>query len=239
MSTRVSFGRQVAVELRKLVDTRGSRWTLGTGAVVLLGTLASAIAADGSSTVPDVLAAAGLMVALVMGTIGVLAVTGESRFHTAVIYLPVSSGRSQLYFASYVAGMIAAFALQAFTLALVLLVAAVTPGLGFGDPGRLAWAVGLSSAMVGLSTSFAMGVAVLLRSFLAAMGVIVAMTLVWNGLLLATAPGLSGYLGTITALGWLETGERPSLMEGLCSLLLWYVAPCLLGWRLALRSDVG
>lgn len=135
MSTRVSFGRQVAVELRKLVDTRGSRWTLGTGAVVLLGTLASAIAADGSSTVPDVLAAAGLMVALVMGTIGVLAVTGESRFHTAVIYLPVSSGRSQLYFASYVAGMIAAFALQAFTLALVLLVAAVTPGLGFGDPG--------------------------------------------------------------------------------------------------------
>lgn len=84
-----------------------------------------------------------------------------------------------------------------------------------------------------------MGVAVLLRSFLAAMGVIVAMTLVWNGLLLATAPGLSGYLGTITALGWLETGERPSLMEGLCSLLLWYVAPCLLGWRLALRSDVG
>lgn len=239
MTGRVGFGGQLTVELRKLVDTPGTRWTLGAGVLVLMVTIASAVFGDGMALVAEVLAATGLTLALVMGIVGILAVTGESRHRTAIIYLPISAGRSQLYFATFAAGLIAAVALQALTVTVVFVVAAVAPGLAFGAAAELGWAIAMSFLMVVMATAFAMGVAAVLRNFLAAAGVVVAMTLAWNGLLLALVPDLAGYLGTVTALGWLESEQRPSVVEGVCSLLLWYVGPCLLGWRLALRVDVA
>ena len=162
---RVPFGRLVAVELRKLADTRAGRWLLISIAavtlLVLIIQMAVVLGQDLHVKFTDFLQGMNIPMAILLPVLGVLAVTSEWSQRTAMVTFTLEPSRLRIVAAKFVSILIVAPA--ALVIGLVLAVVAnVLYGamsgnpVEWGDPVR-AGLLYLLLYVISMASGFALG----------------------------------------------------------------------------------
>ena len=234
---RPGLGRLVAVELRKMVDTRAGFWVqiamvAVTVAVVVIRLL---VGPAGDHTFQWTLDAGLQPAVILLPVLGILLVTSEWSQRTGLITFTLVPVRSRVLAAKLLACLLLAVAM------LVVSVAAVAAGVLVASPGlEGTWAdawplIGQAALNVttGITVGFAFG-AILLSP---APAIVVLFPLPTAWLALMTLPAFSGVgpwldyarnisattEGVMSATDWAHTGT---------SLVLWMALPLLVGaWR--------
>ena len=246
----VPLGRIVAVELRKMFDTRAGFWLMASiGLANLLATVSViAFAPDATQTYDNYAAAIGFPMAVILPMVAVLAVTGEFSQRTGLTTFTLVPHRGRVLVAKAVAS---------------LGVAVVSMLLAFGV-GALGNLVG--TAIAGVDTVWDISLA---HAGYIVLGNVVGMTLGFTlGLVMRNTPGaIVGYfvislvLPTIFGLlaafqewfsdlqPWVDLNyAQGALFEGTMggaewahlgvTSLIWLVVPLAVGVRLVLRSEI-
>jgi ABC-type transport system involved in multi-copper enzyme maturation permease subunit len=123
----IGFGRLLLVELRKLVDTRASRWLLiaiaaVTTAIVVIFFLASD---EQDRTFSNLTGATGILQSYLLPVLPIMLVTGEWSQRTALTTFTLVPGRGRVVLAKVVASVLAGLAAVVLAFALAALGAAV------------------------------------------------------------------------------------------------------------------
>lgn len=249
--TRVPFHRLVAVEHRKLVDTRAGRGLALVIAVLTLLTLVGALLVAARTDLDLgfglLLQVATVPAALLLPVLGILSVTGEWSQRTHMVTFALEPRRGRVVAAKLVTGVLVAALVTLAVMGLAALAHLVESGLG----GPTDWSLTLAAAaghlavqVLGLLTGFAFGMlllstpaaivvyvafAYLLPTLLTALGAVVpsaADVIVWFDF--AAAQALLAE-GTMTARDWLHLTTSGAV---------WFLLPLGLGLARVLRADV-
>jgi len=237
---RPGIGRLVAVELRKIVDTRAGFWlqvaTVALTVAVVIVRCLTGGAAD--HTFAAVLDAAILPAGVLLPVAGVLLVTSEWSQRTGLITFALVPVRSRVLGAKLVASLILAVAM------LAVCVGAVAAGvLAAGADSAWTDATPLIGQCVvyltaGMVTAVAFG-AVLLASA-PALVALFALPSAWMGVVsLSLFEGVAPWVDTARALGPMhrEVMSSTQWAHAGTALALWMVLPLLIGiWRITRRE---
>jgi ABC-type transport system involved in multi-copper enzyme maturation permease subunit len=239
---RPRLGRLVAVELRKMVDTRAGFWLqvamVGLTAVVVVVRLLVGDAAD--HTFQHVLDAGLQPAAILLPVLGILLVTSEWSQRTGLITFALVPARSRILGAKLVASLLLAVAMLAMSVAIVAVgVLVSSPGV----EGTWSYAVPLiGQSAVNLTAVMVVGVALGALLLAPAPAIVLLFALPTSLMAVLSLPAFSGIdqwvdyarnLGQMTpdvisATQWAQTGT---------SLVIWMVLPLLIGtWRLTRRE---
>lgn len=238
---QVGFTRLVAVEIRKLADTRSSLAIFAVLAFIALALVVGfAVISTNQGTrvtFASLAGSIGLFTTLAMPLIGIMGMTSDTAHRTTLVYYPLLRGRAGQFWAKVLAAALLAVALQFFVFLLSAVVAAALGGGAgaFDGAGQELWD-GLASCL--LSTMFGVAIAAAIRRTALAITTVILVSLVGNGLILSLLPDASGYLSTITAVGALLGGpDAPTALEVASSLTLWYLIPLGIGWWITEKSE--
>jgi hypothetical protein len=239
---RPGLGRLVAVELRKMVDTRAGFWlqvaTVALTAVVVIVRCMVGAAAD--HTFAAVLDVAILPAAALLPVAGILLVTSEWSQRTGLITFALVPVRSRVLVAKIVASLGLALAV------LVATVAVVAAGVLVASPGSAgAWAD--AAALIGqtavfLTTGIVIGVAfgAMLLASAPALVVLFALPAAWMAAVsLPFFGGIAPWVDTARALGPMhaEVMSATQWAHAGSALAIWMVLPLLIGaWRITRRA---
>jgi ABC-2 type transport system permease protein len=164
-TTPVPFGRLVAVELRKMADTRAGRWLLisiaALTALVLAIQLAVILSNDLQVEFRDFMVAMNTPMGILLPVLGIMSVTSEWTQRTAMVTFTLEPSRSRLILAKFVSTML--IAVVAVVIGLALSVAAnLLYGALSGD--EVLWDIGAVDVVfyfllhaIGMATGFAFG----------------------------------------------------------------------------------
>ena len=133
---RIGFGRLLRVELRKLVDTRASRWLLAAIAVVTIAIIVIfyLVSDPDDRTFGNFTAATGILQSYLLPILPIMLVTSEWSQRTALTTFTLVPGRGRVVLAKVVVSVLAGLAAVALALALAAFGAAVG---GASDPFRV------------------------------------------------------------------------------------------------------
>lgn len=247
-SPRTPLTRLLAVELRKLVDTRSGRWLLIVmGALILVGSAIFAYASrNGSVAFFDFTSVAGGVTSVLLPVLAILAVTSEWSQRTNMTTFTLEPHRSRVVVAKLLATIIAAVLSIVVAVAIGAVMTAFAGMLGAQvdwDPnveGLLGFTI---VQVIGLLVGFAL--ATLLLNTPAAIVVFFAYSFVLPGLL-AIAGVYFDWFEDIRP--WIDfTQAQVPLFEGfsgvewghlLVSGLIWFVLPLTAGITRVLRAEV-
>lgn len=164
-TTPVPFGRLVAVELRKMADTRAGRWLLisiaALTALVLAIQLAVILSNDLQVDFRDFMIAMNTPMGILLPVLGIMSVTSEWTQRTAMVTFTLEPSRSRLILAKFVSTML--IAVVAVVIGLALSVAA---NLLYGalSGNEVLWDIGVVDVVfyfllhaIGMATGFAFG----------------------------------------------------------------------------------
>lgn len=164
-TTPVPFGRLVAVELRKMADTRAGRWLLisiaALTALVLAIQLAVILSNDLQVDFRDFMVAMNTPMGILLPVLGIMSVTSEWTQRTAMVTFTLEPSRSRLILAKFVSTML--IAVVAVVIGLALSVAA---NLLYGalSGNEVLWDIGVVDVVfyfllhaIGMATGFAFG----------------------------------------------------------------------------------
>lgn len=254
----IPFTRTVAVELRKLVDTRSGRWLLiiQAGLIVVASVIVAIAVAnqDGSIAFFDFTSIAGGVMSLLLPVLGILSVTSEWSQRTNMTTFTLEPRRSRVVFAKMVATVITAIV----SIVVAIAIGAVMTGLASALGATVDWtfetellAGFLVAQVIGLLIGFAFGT-LLLNTPAAIVTYIAYFTLVPG--VLAVAAQLMGWFADVRpwidfnmAQGPLLGGFEPGADVGFGAVdwaqfatsgLLWFVLPLVLGITRMLRAEV-
>ena len=129
--TRPGLGRLVAVELRKMVDTRAGFWLqVATVAITVVAVIVACVVGDAADLTFQSVLNVGLQpAAILLPVVGVLLVTSEWSQRTGLITFALVPVRSRVLGAKLIASLILAVAM------LVMSVAVVAAGVLVASPG--------------------------------------------------------------------------------------------------------
>jgi ABC-2 type transport system permease protein len=247
----VPFGRLVAVELRKAVDTRAGRWLVGvTAGLALVGDLLIAIvlaAQDEPLAYGDLVAGAAFVCSVMLPVLGIMLVTSEWSQRTAMTTFALEPRRMRIIFAKMLAGVL----LTAFVIAFALVVGVLCNLLYAAFGGTLDWTFGWTgfAAFVATQTMAMLGgfaLACLLLNTPAAIVVFFVYKWVLPGLLALGAFLMSWFNDIVdwidfqSAQNQLYDAPLTSAQWGhlVVSGFLWLVVPLVIGlWRIR-RAEV-
>ncbi len=160
----VPLSRHVAVELRKLVDTRSGRWLLIIQALLILAAtvivLIVAATQDESIALMDFTGIAGAVMGILLPVMGILAITSEWSQRTNMATFTLEPRRSRVVAAKLVASVTAALAsvVLAISIGFVASGAAVAFGVDVDWNADAELLAGFAIAqLLGLLTGFAFG----------------------------------------------------------------------------------
>jgi ABC-2 type transport system permease protein len=249
---RVPFTRLVAVELRKLADTRAGRWLLiaigGLTLLVLVIQMWVVVAQDLQVAFNDFLQGMNTPMGVLLPVLGVMSVTSEWSQRTAMVTFTLEPSRGRVVAAKLVSLLLVSIAALSLGLVLAALANLMYGALSgntvvWDDPGKLAFYY-LLLYVFGMGTGFAFG-ALFLNT---PAGIVV--YFVYSFVL----PGVLILGGTL--MGWFETvrpwidfnNDQNALITGsmdgsdwahlATSGLLWLVLPLAIGvWRIS-RAEV-
>jgi ABC-type transport system involved in multi-copper enzyme maturation permease subunit len=249
---RVPFARLVAVELRKLADTRAGRWLLvgiaGLTLLVLVIQMWVVVAQDVHVTFNDFLQGMNTPMGVLLPVLGVMSVTSEWSQRTAMVTFTLEPSRGRVVAAKLVSILVVSVAALAIGLVLAAGANLLYGGLSgntvvWDEPGKLAFYY-LLLYVFGMGTGFAFGA--LLLNTPAGIVVYFVYSFVLPGVLV-----LGGAL-----MDWFETlrpwidfnNDQNELITGsvsgsdwahlATSGLLWLVLPLVIGvWRIH-RAEV-
>jgi ABC-2 type transport system permease protein len=241
--TRPGLGRLVAVELRKMVDTRAGFWLqvamVVLTVVVVVVRLLVGDAAD--HTFQSVLDAGLQPAAVLLPVLGILLVTAEWSQRTGLITFALVPVRSRVLGAKLIASLLLAVAMLAITVAVVAAgVLVSSPGVE-GTWSDAAPLIGQSG--VNLTAGMVVGVAlgaILLAPAPAIAVLLVLPTALWAVLSLPVFSDVAPWVDYARALG----GVTEDVMSATqwahlgTSLVIWMVLPLLIGARRITRCEV-
>ena len=118
---RPGLGRLVAVELRKMVNTRAGFWLqVATVAITVVAVIVRLVVGDAADhTFPSVLEVGMQPAAVLLGVVGILLVTSEWSQRTGMITFALVPMRSRVLGAKLIAGLVLAVAVLAMSVAVV------------------------------------------------------------------------------------------------------------------------
>jgi len=239
---RPGLGRLVAVELRKMVDTRAGFWLqVATVAITVVAVIVRCIVGDAADhTFVSVLNVGLQPAAALLPIVGILLVTSEWSQRTGLITFSLVPVRSRVLVAKLLASLVLTVAMLAMCLAVVgagVLVA--SPGVD-GTWSDAAAMVGQSAVYLttGMVTGVAFG-AILLASAPAIVTYFV-LPIVWAALAsLSLFADLAPWLDTVRAVGPMseEVLNATQWAHAGTALALWMLLPLLIGvWRITRRE---
>jgi ABC-type transport system involved in multi-copper enzyme maturation permease subunit len=242
---RPGFGRLVAVELRKMVDTRAGFW-LSAGVVAATALVVLISILTGPPGVHDLgrtLKFALQPAAFLLPVTGILLVTGEFSQRTAMTTFALVPSRSRVLWAKLGAALVVSVVAVAVCLAFSLIAVAIG-----GDAGSGTWSLDatiIPQSLVFVAAAMVTGVAFGAALLLSAPAIVVYLLLptVWSALA-SSIHALSGVARWLDQSSTLAPMVRHPLSStewahALATLGVWMLLPLLVGgWRL-LRHDVG
>jgi len=238
---RPGLGRLVAVELRKMVDTRAGFWLqvamVALTVVVVVVRLLVGDAAD--HTFQSVLDAGLQPAAVLLPVLGILLVTSEWSQRTALITFTLTPVRSRVLGAKLIAGLLRAVATLAMSVAIVAAgVLVSSPGVE-GTWSDAAPLIGQSAVNLTAGTLLGIALGAILLAPAPAIVLLFALPMSWAVLSLPVFSDVAPWVDYASALGqmtvevmsptqWAQTGT---------SLVIWMVLPLLIGaWRVTRRE---
>jgi|SRR5215212_2889669 len=240
--TRPGLGRLVAVELRKMVNTRAGFWLqLATVAITAVVVLVRSVVGDAADHTFAAMLDVGVKPAAVLLPIaGILLVTSEWSQRTGMITFALVPARSRVLGAKLLASLVLALGM------LVMSVGLVAAGVLIASPGvEGSWSdvaplIGQTAIYLGggMLTGVAFGT-VLLAS---APGIVAlfALPIAWTAVAsLAVFAGVAPWLDTRLALGPMPQEVMSGIQwaHAATALALWMLLPLLVGiWRIARRE---
>jgi ABC-type transport system involved in multi-copper enzyme maturation permease subunit len=241
---RPGLGRLVAVELRKMVDTRAGFWLqvamVALTVVVVVVRLAVGDAAD--HTFQHVLDAGLQPAAVLLPVLGILLVTSEWSQRTGMITFALVPVRSRVLGAKLIASLLLAVAMLVMSLAVVAAgVLVASPGVD-GTWSHAAPLIGQSA--VNLTAGMVMGVAlgaILLASAPAIVVHFALPTSLWAVLSLPVFSAVAPWVDYARGLGDM-TADVMSASQWAhvgTSLVIWMVLPLLIGARRIARQEIA
>jgi ABC-2 type transport system permease protein len=240
--TRPGVGRLVAVELRKIVDTRAGFWmqvaTVALTVVVVIVRLATGDAAD--HTFASVLSLGIKPAAVLLPVAGILLVTSEWSQRTGMITFALVPVRSRVVAAKLAASLVLAFGMLAVSVAIVAAgVAVASPGVdgAWSDAPTL---IAQSAVYLGggMLTGVAFGMVLLASA--SAIVTLFALPIAWTAVAsLSFLAHAAPWLDTRLALGPMpeEVMSATQWAHAGTALALWMLLPLLIGtWRITRRE---
>jgi hypothetical protein len=240
--TRPGLGRLVAVELRKMVNTRAGFWMqVATVAITVLVVIVRSIVGDAADhTFASVLDVGVKPAAVLLPIAGILLVTSEWSQRTGMITFALVPVRSRVLAGKLVASLVLAVAM------LVMSVGIVAAGVLVASPGvdgtwsDIAPLIGQSAVYLtgGMVTGVAFGMVLLASA--PAIVALFALPIVWTAV--ASLPFFSDaapWLDTRLALGPMpqEVMSTTQWAHAGTALALWMLLPLLVGiWRITRRE---
>jgi ABC-2 type transport system permease protein len=240
--TRPGLGRLVAVELRKILDTRAGFWmqvaTVALTALVVSVRLAVGDAAD--HTFASVLTAGLKPAAVLLPVAGILLVTSEWSQRTGMITFALVPVRSRVVAAKLIASLVLAVAMLAVSAGIVAAgVLVASPG-GAGTWSHAAPLIEQSAVYLtgGMVTGVAFGMVLLASA--PAIVALFALPIVWTAVAsLSFFAGAAPWLDTRLALGPMpqEVLSATQWAHAGTALAIWMLLPLLIGtWRITRRE---
>ena len=241
INARPGIGRLVAVELRKIVNTRAGFWmqaaTVALTALVVIVRLAVGDAAD--HTFAAVLDVAVFPAAVLLPVAGILLVTSEWSQRTGMITFALVPRRSRVLGAKLIASLVLAVAM------LVMSVGLVAAGVLVASPGEGAWSdavplIGQSAVYLttGMLTGVAFGMVVLASA--PAIVALFALPIAWTAVAtLSVFADAAPWLDTRLALGPMpkEVMSATQWAHAGTALAIWMLVPLVIGaWRITRRE---
>ncbi len=239
---RPGLGRLVAVELRKMVDTRAGFWLqVATVAIAVVAVIVACVVGDAADLTFQSVLNVGLQPAVVLGPVaGVLLVTSEWSQRTGLITFALVPARQRVLGAKLIASLVLALAMLVASVAIVaasVLVAAPDVEGTWSDAAPL-----IGQSAVYLTTWMVVGVAfgAILLTPAPAIVAIFALPMAWTAAL--SLPFFAGLAPWVDA-----AGARSPMQEEVMSATqwahlgtahaLWILLPLLIGtWRTTRRE---
>jgi ABC-2 type transport system permease protein len=239
---RPGLGRLVAVELRKMVNTRAGFWLqLATVAITVLAVIVACVVGDAADVTFQSVLNVGLQpAAILVPVVGILLVTSEWSQRTGMITFALVPVRSRVLAAKLIASIALAVA------TLVMSVAVVAAGVLVASPGvdgtwsDAAPLIGQSAVYLtaGMITGVAFG-AILLASA-PAIVVLFALPMAWMAVVsLSFFADVAPWVSTARALSPMQEEVMSATQWAHVStaLALWMLLPLLIGtWRITRRE---
>jgi len=242
---RPGLGRLVAVELRKMVDTRAGFWMqVATVALTVLVVVVRAVVGHAADHTFAAMLDVGVKPAAVLLPIaGILLVTSEWSQRTGMITFALVPKRSRVLGAKLVASLILSGAMLAMAVAVVAAgVLVSSPGVD-GTWSDFAPLVGQTAVYLGggMLTGVAFGAVVLASA--PAIVTLFALPIAWTGIAsLSFFADAAPWLDTRLSLGPMpqEVMDATQWAHAATSLVIWMLLPLLIGtWRITRREVAG
>jgi ABC-2 type transport system permease protein len=238
--TRPGLGRLVAVELRKLLNTRSGFWLqVATVAITVVAVIARSVTGDAADhTFASVLSVGLLPAAVLLPVAGILLVTSEWSQRTGMITFALVPVRSRILGAKLIASIALSLPMLVTAVAVVAAGVAAVDGT-WSDAGTL-----IAQSAVYLTTGMVVGVAfgTILLASAPAIVALFALPITWTAVaslsfFASAAPWLDTRLAltplheeVLSATQWAQAGT---------ALALWMLLPLLIGiWRIT-RQEVA
>ena len=239
---RPGLGRLVAVELRKMVNTRAGFWLqLATVAITVLVVIVACVDGDAADLTFQSVLNVGLQpAAVLLPVVGILLVTSEWSQRTGMITFVLVPVRSRVLGAKLIASLVLAVAMLPMSVAVVAAgVLVASPGVD-GTWSDAASLIGQSAVYLtaGMITGVALG-AILLASA-PAIVVLFALPMAWMAVVsLSFFADVAPWVSTARALSPMqeEVMSATQWAHVGTALALWMLLPLLIGtWRITRRE---
>jgi ABC-2 type transport system permease protein len=239
---RPGLGRLVAVELRKMVNTRAGFWLqLATVAITVLAVIAACVGGDAADITFQSVLNVGLQpAAILLPVVGILLVTSEWSQRTGMITFALVPVRSRVLGAKLIASLVLAVAM------LVMSVAVVAAGVLVASPGvDGTWsdaAALIGQSAVYLTAGMVIGVALgaILLASAPAIVVLFPLPMAWMAVVsLPVFSGVAPWVSTARALSPMQEEVMSATQWAHLgtALALWMLLPLLIGtWRITRRE---
>jgi ABC-2 type transport system permease protein len=240
--TRPGLGRLVAIELRKMVNTRAGFWlqVAMVAITVVVVAVRSVVGEAADHTFASVLSAGLQPAAVLLPVVGILLVTSEWSQRTGMITFALVPVRSRILGAKLIASLVLALAM------LVMSVAVVAAGVLVASPGvDGTWsdaATLIGQSAVFLTTGMVVGLAfgAILLASAPAIVALFALPITWTAVAsLSVFADAAPWLDTRLALAPLheEVMSATQWAQAGTALAIWMLLPLLIGiWRITRRE---
>ena len=240
VQTRPGLGRLVAVELRKMLNTRAGFWLqVATVAITVVAVIARSVTGDAADhTFASVLSVGLLPAAVLLPVAGILLVTSEWSQRTGMITFALVPVRSRILGAKLIASIVLSLAMLVTAVAVVAAGVAAVDGT-WSDAGTL-----IGQSAVYLTTGMVIGIAfgTIFLASTPAMVALFALPITWTAVAsLSFFADAAPWLDTRLALAPLheEVLSATQWAQAGTALALWMLLPLLIGiWRIT-RKEVA
>jgi ABC-2 type transport system permease protein len=239
---RPSLGRLVAVELRKMVNTRAGFWLqVAMVALTVVVVVARLLVGDAAHhTFQSVLDVGLQPSAILLPVLGILLVTSEWSQRTGLITFTLVPVRSRILSAKLIASLLRAIAMLAMSVAIVAAgVLVSSPGVD-GTWSDAAPLIGQSAVNLTAGMLVGLGFGAILMAATPAIVLLFALPMAWMAVVsLSAFSEVAPWVDYASAMGQMTEGVRSPTQwaHAGTSLAIWMVLPLLIGaWRITRRE---